>query len=56
VESRVAILADCHVTSLFQPKKPHGQLPQIIPRMTNGQLARSPQQIGGMSPERRVVG
>ncbi len=41
--------------SLFEPKKAHGQLSQVIPFVTDRQLAGSSKRVGSMSPEGRVV-
>jgi hypothetical protein len=38
---------------LGEPEKPEAELPQIISRMTDRQLARSPERLGSMPPQRR---
>ena len=38
---------------LFEPTQAHGQLPQVIPLVTDRQFAGSPERVGGLSPKRR---
>jgi hypothetical protein len=40
---------------LFEPTKPHSRLSQVVPFVTDWELARSPQRVGSMSSEGRVV-
>jgi hypothetical protein len=39
--------------SLVEPEKPETQLPQIVALVANRQLARSPERVGSVPPERR---
>jgi hypothetical protein len=40
---------------LFEPEKAHGQLPQIISRVTGWQLAGASERVGGVSSKRRDI-
>jgi hypothetical protein len=40
---------------LLEPEKAHGQLPQIISRVTGWQLAGASERVGGVSSKRRDI-
>ena len=47
----LTIIGDSYQASLFEPEKPNGQLPEIIPGVADRQLAGPPERIGGLFSE-----